>query len=154
MRVSLPVEFEVMTELRAGLTDFALCREMWIDWAHPNSAGWFILHSINLADPHFDGLGGVYVIWCSGLRAATVRVGQGVVRSRLSSHRTNPMIQRYDHIYGPLYVSWAEVPKHCRNGVERYLGLMLKPAVGRLFPAVDPIKVNLPWQSATNRQAV
>ena len=83
---------------------------------------------------------GVYVIWCDDL---CIYVGQGSIRDRLEYHRTNDDVQAYGD-FGRLYVTWAKVSSHKRDGVEKYLADELDPQEGELHPDVDPIKVNLP----------
>jgi len=88
-------------------------------------------------------VGGVYIIWHGGQEPRTVRVGQGNVRDRLSAHRGDPEITRWQHL--DLYVTWAAVTASQRDGVERYLAEQLNPIVGSRFPDVPSIQVNLPW---------
>jgi hypothetical protein len=45
---------------------------------------------------------------------------------------------------GELLVTWADVDWRYRDGVERYLGEVLQPIVGRRFPDVASVEVNLP----------
>ena len=72
-----------------------------------------------------------------------VRVGQGNIIERLTTHRANLAITEFEP--AGLFVAWAEVPsEEERNGIERFLGTMLVPLVGDAFPDVAPIEVNLP----------
>jgi len=86
---------------------------------------------------------GVYVIWHGGQTPKTVRVGQGVIKDRLSAHRQDNQIKAYSQ-HG-LFVTWASVPAAERGGVEAYLAAQLNPLVGERFPDVRQIAVNLPW---------
>jgi hypothetical protein len=86
---------------------------------------------------------GVYIIWHTGDPSKTVRVGQGVIRDRISSHREDAEIQAYS-TYG-LLVSWVSVLSQYRDGIEAYLAARLDPLVGERFPTRAPIEVNLPW---------
>lgn len=88
--------------------------------------------------------GGVYIIWHSGDPSRVVRVGQGDIPDRLSAHRNNPEILSYGS-QGTLKVTWANVPLHLRDGVERYLADHWHPLVGDAFPDAVPIEVNSPW---------
>jgi len=96
-----------------------------------------------LLDVDLSGIGdvaGVYAIWDG--RGQWIRVGQGVIRDRLSAHRGDPAILRFrDNI---LYVSWASVAAGQRDGVEAYLAQQCNPLVGERFPNRMPIPVNLP----------
>lgn len=87
---------------------------------------------------------GVYVIWHGGSNPWTVRVGQGDIAARLGSHGNDPAILA--HVAkGDLFVTWAAVPAHQLDGVERFLADSLRPLVGDRHPAVLPVPVNLPW---------
>ncbi len=116
---------------------------MELQWNKCQGDVWCNLNSVNLGHPHFNSMSGVYIIWHGGSPAATVRVGQGNIRERLATHRTDPAIQKYKHL--DLYVTWASVPKASQDGVETYLAQKLSPIVGELFPKAAPISINLPW---------
>jgi hypothetical protein len=105
--------------------------------------GFINLKTLNLNDPHFDNMIGVYIIWHGGQYPAVVRIGQGIIKDRLAKHREDKEILAYQE-YG-LYVTWASVPREFLDGVERFLGNITKPKVGSLFPDVVPLTVNLPW---------
>jgi hypothetical protein len=81
---------------------------------------------------------GVYIIWQSGGRV--IRIGQGVIRDRITTHRNDPEINKFSN----LYVTWASVPSLQKDGVERYLADSLDPVVGDAFPDTLPLVVNLP----------
>ena len=90
---------------------------------------------------------GVYVIYqhaTGNIPARAIRVGQGIVKDRLCTHKDDPTIGAY-RIFGPLYVMWAATPAHVKNGAERYLADLYQPLVGDAFPNVVPITVSLPW---------
>jgi hypothetical protein len=82
---------------------------------------------------------GVYIIWQGN--GPVVRVGQGIIRDRFTTHRNDKAIT----VYSPLYVTWAPVEALYRDGVERYLANILRPIVGYVFPNVIPTPVSLPW---------
>jgi hypothetical protein len=116
---------------------------MELKWIKCQGEVWCKLTSVNLDHTHFDNMDGVYIIWHGGPKAATVYVGQGHIRDRLSQHRTNPEIQKFDSL--GLYVTWAAVAESSRAGVEVYLARQLKPIVGSAHPQAVPITVNYPW---------
>lgn len=116
---------------------------MQITWNKCQGQVWCKLDTVNLSHAHFDSMEGVYVIWHGGANAATVRVGQGVIRDRLTSHRTDPEIQAFASL--GLFVTWASVQAIQRDGVEVFLANRLKPKVGQRFLSVAEISVNLPW---------
>ncbi|MBY0473312.1 hypothetical protein K2Q00_03475 [Patescibacteria group bacterium] len=86
---------------------------------------------------------GVYIIWHGGLSPAVVRIGQGIIRDRLASHRDDPTIMAYKHL--GLFVTWAPVHSSKLDAVERYLADTWKPKVGDRFPNVLPLAVTSPW---------
>lgn len=103
---------------------------------------WCDLENLNLplnGEPH-----GVYIIWHEGNPGRVVRVGQGDISDRLTKHRNDPAITGYSTL-GTLRVTWATVPAHQRDGVERYLADHWDPLAGAAFPDADPIEVNSPW---------
>jgi len=114
-----------------------------LDWIKCKGDVWCPLNTVNLQHSHFDDLEGVYIIWHGGDNAATVRVGQGVIRDRLAAHRNDPEIQAYAD--WDLYVTWVAVAASYRDGVEAFLAQRLGPKVGERFPDRAPIEVNLPW---------
>jgi len=109
----------------------------WIRYSASNQ--WCSFLGVNLADMHFNGLQGIYIIWQGG--GSVVKMGQGVIKDRIRAHRSDPEIT----IFPKLYVTWAHVSNVSRNGIERYLGNTLNPNVGDKFPDAPPIRVNLPW---------
>ncbi len=104
---------------------------------------WCLLNSVDLQNSHFENLEGVYIIWHGGIQPQTVRVGQGIIRDRLSAHRKDTQVQAYSHL--GLFVTWAPVEKSYRDGVEAFLTKWLDPKVGEVFPGQKAIEVNLPW---------
>lgn len=116
---------------------------MTLSWNKCTGNQWCPLNTVNLDHPLFDGMEGVYIIWHGGQKAATVRVGQGVIRDRLREHRKDKDVQAYSE--QGLYVTWAAVAAGDRDGVEAYLAYRLKPLEGERFPDRPPVEVNLPW---------
>ena len=105
-----------------------------------NKKFWCSFLSVNLNHAHFNRMKGVYIIWQGG--GPIIRIGQGIIRDRLSAHRKDEAITSY----GNLFVTWVAVSSSfSRDGVERYLADRLSPIVGDGFPNVVPIEVNLPW---------
>lgn len=112
-----------------------------LDWIKCNGGKWCPLQSVNLANVN---VGGVYLIWHEGNPGRVVRLGQGDIANRLSTHRSDSEITAYAQ-HGTLRVTWAAVPSHQRDGVERYLADQWPPLVGDAFPNASPIAVNSPW---------
>jgi hypothetical protein len=113
-----------------------------LNWIKCEGNEWCDLLLVNLDHPHFNNLEGVYIIWHGGSNPTTLRVGQGVIRDRLSAHRNEDEILDYrEH---RLYVTWAKVSTSQRDGVEKYLAEKLNPKIGAHFPDATPIPVNLP----------
>ena len=104
-----------------------------------NHGSWCSFLSVDLAHNHFNGIEGVYIIWQEN--GPIIKVGQGVVKDRMASHRNDRRITAYDN----LYATWASVAAKYRDGTEKYLADRLKPKVGDAYPDALPIAVNLPW---------
>jgi hypothetical protein len=65
-------------------------RAQWMKCGNEPESKWCNLLALNLEHKHFNDLEGVYIIWHGGkgeIEAATVRVGQGIIRDRLTEHR-------------------------------------------------------------------
>jgi hypothetical protein len=111
-----------------------------VHWIKCDGNNWCPFERVNLSGVNTTG---VYVIWHGGNPARTVRVGQGDIADRLTAHRNDSSVMNYRQ-HG-LWVTWAAVPHHQLDGVERYLSDLLKPLVGSRFPDVAPLAVNSPF---------
>jgi len=114
----------------------------WIKYERNGRQSWCELYDLPLAHEHFRHLAGVYVVFQTGQRPV-LRVGQGYIKTELGTLRLDPRVATRDHD-DPLYVTWAEVPREDRAGVERFLTDMLDPELPTAPPDVEPIVVNLP----------
>ena len=74
---------------------------------------WCPLETVNLTNVNVDG---VYLIWHEGNPARVVRIGQGDIARRLTSHRQDDDILDYGR-YGKLRVTWASVRSHRQDGL-------------------------------------
>ena len=115
-------------------------------WLKCENNAWCSLRDVDLSHSYYDNFVGIYIIWYwDNLgNAVTVKVGQGNLRERLTAHNTDPRIQQYAHLN--LLVTWTDTLPYLRDGVEVYLGKVLKPRVGSLFPNAKPIPVSLPFR--------
>ncbi len=107
-------------------------------------------HRLVRLDPEAEGLsrvGGVYVVWHSGVRPQWVYVGRTEDLAAAFHHVAgNDDIMGYE-VNGGLYVSWCLIREEYRGGVVRYLHDTLKPLVANLAVAgtdVPPIPVIAP----------
>ncbi len=90
---------------------------------------------------------GVYLIWQSET-GKVVRVGQGNIKERLSTHREDPEVLQHRGEHS-LLVSWASVPDpEARRRVERFLALKFDPLIPANTGTGPTIAVNTP----TSRQ--
>lgn len=110
-------------------------------WTKSTKGEWLSLERVDLSNVFAYG---VYAIWHTGNPPRVVKIGQGNIADRLTAHRSDPSILAYKG-RGDLYVTWAAVEAHQRDGVERYLADTWSPLVGDRYPAVSPIVVNSPW---------
>lgn len=113
-----------------------------LNWLKSKADTWLKLRTMNLAS--ISVTSGVYIIWHTGNPGRVVRVGQGDIAERMTCHRTDADVLHYEQ-YGELRATWASVPAHQLDGVERYLADHWKPPVGDRFPNVAPIAVNSPF---------
>lgn len=100
------------------------------------------LFEIDFRDSYFRNLKGVYIIWHESIDTQVIRVGQGVIRTRLGAHRKEHYIRKFKE--QGVFATWAVVPKEFRDGVEKFLSLALLPESGDRFPKTRPIEVSLP----------
>jgi hypothetical protein len=116
-----------------------------VDWIkRRDGAGqqWCDLYRVPVTHEHFNDVAGVYVIWHNG-RNPVLRVGQGYIRTELSTLKLDPRI-RSIAADSPVFASWAQIQRALRDGVERYLIEMLGPQIVIDVPKAEPIEVNLP----------
>ena len=118
-----------------------------LDWGDPGSDTWRPLRT------DFSDLGGTGVYIVRQATGATVVVGQGVVKDRLSALQKDGRVLRYDSPGSPLQATWATIEglQQTRmlyatqlDGIERYLAETLKPLIVRSYPDVAPVPVPLP----------
>ncbi len=114
-----------------------------LEWIKCQGNQWCNLLTVNLSHDHFKNLEGVYIIWHGGQNARVVYVGQGIIADRLATHREE--LRNSGYAVLGLFVTWAQVRREYRDGVERFLAEGLRPLQGQRYPEVMPIKVNLPW---------
>jgi hypothetical protein len=83
---------------------------------------------------------GVYIIWT--MDDGVIRVGSGNIKQRIEEHRKNKDIYQYDNLKFTFTIIKSEDIMH---GIEAYLGkIKFEPIVGKNYPDVDPIVVNVP----------
>ncbi|MFA6325191.1 MAG: hypothetical protein WCX46_03125 [Candidatus Paceibacterota bacterium] len=111
---------------------------MQLEWIKCDGDRWCSFTNVDLSHSHFDDMKGVYVIFQK--EGKVVRLGQGIVKDRISSHRKDYLITKHN----PIYVTWAKVDRSQRDGVEKFLANKFNPIIGDAFPNVIPITVNLP----------
>lgn len=116
---------------------------MTLSWNKCEGSKWCPFLTVNLDHPHFRNREGVYIVWHGGQSPWTVYVGQGAIADRLRNHRQEQEILQYSHL--GLFVTWTQVDRPNRDGVERFLAERLRPKVGARSPNARPIEVNLPW---------
>ncbi len=113
-----------------------------IYWNRCEGDVWGELFAVNLNDPHFDNLEGVYMVWLGGNKPAAICAGSGLIREKLAERREQPEIQALRE--KSLLVTWAKVDRPSREGVERWLLDNLRPKIANRVPESLPVEVNLP----------
>ncbi len=121
--------------------------DMTINWRFCTGNVWCKLMTVNLNHETFKDLNGVYIIWKYDVNniPRTIRLGQGIIKDRLNTHRLNEDITKYNLPDSELYVTWAAVDGRSVDGVEAYLARVLNPVIGERFPLRTEKSVNLPW---------
>ena len=109
-----------------------------VQWIKCQNDVWCNFKDLNIEHEHFNDLKGVYIIWSND---SVIRLGSGIIKDRITDHRTNEKISQYP----VLKVTWAKVNANQMEGVEKYLADTLNPFIGDRFPDRTLIKVNLPW---------
>lgn len=116
---------------------------MQVSWVRYGNGEWCNLETLNLEQPHFEEMQGVYIIWKGEVNRQVIYVGRGIIKDRLYSHRNDPRITRLGT--SKLYVTWASVHYGYQQGVEYFLASALAPEVGEHYLIKPPIPVNLPF---------
>lgn len=113
-----------------------------IYWNRCKGDVWGELYAVDLDDPHFDELRGVYMVWLGGSKPAAMCAGSGLIREKLAEAREAPEVAALRE--KSLLVSWARVDGDAAKGVERWLIETLHPRAHGEVPDASPIAVNLP----------
>ncbi|MDP3541789.1 MAG: GspE/PulE family protein [Elusimicrobiota bacterium] len=111
-------------------------------WNRCEGDVWGELFAINLDDPHFDKLQGVYMVWLGGSKPAAICAGSGLIREKLAERRAQPELMALRE--NSLLVTWAKVDPLVSKGVERWLLENLRPKLANRIPDSLPVEVNLP----------
>lgn len=113
-----------------------------LQWVKSMDGKWLNLKLLDLTHVHATG---VYIIWHGGQVPRIVRIGQGNIAGRLTTHLNNLQIMRFAE-FGPMMVTWAEVKeKHRRDGIETYLAGQFKPLIKDRLPEVEPLVASSPF---------
>ena len=113
-----------------------------INWQICSNNEWCRLNDLDLDTMNLQNLPCVYVIWYLNDKGQRVHVKVGQtdnIKSRLSDHRIE-FQQDYSNV--TLCVTWAKVSQNDQDGIESYLGNLLKPE--DRYPDVPQIVVSLP----------
>lgn len=113
-----------------------------IYWNRCEGDVWGELYAINLNDPHFNNLHGVYMVWLGGSKPAAICAGSGPISEMLAERRTQPELLALRE--QSLLVTWAKVDPIASKGVERWLLENLRPKIPNRIPDSLPVEVNLP----------
>ncbi len=122
-------------------------RELKLNWHGGKPGIWHQLTDPQMYDDIPEDIVGVYVIWeqLTPSHINVIKVGQGIIKDRLSVHRNDDEIIGDGSSLHMIFVAWAEVAPDMINGVEAFLGRHLKPEVGDRFPKDEEVLVNFPF---------
>ncbi len=113
-----------------------------LDWYRLDKGLWPPLAAVEPLE--IDGKG-VYFIWHGGTNPAPVLIGHGRIGIALEHWKRDRRIVSYTR-FGPLYCTWARVPKRFRAGVHHYLQFRYRPpCIQRVGETVEQIVANGPW---------
>jgi type II secretory ATPase GspE/PulE/Tfp pilus assembly ATPase PilB-like protein len=111
-------------------------------WNRCKGDMWGDLQSVNLTDPHFEGLHGVFASWHGGSSPTPVIVGHGNIRDELERLRTDPALNPFRPM--GIFITWARAERVLCEGIDRFLTETLQPKVARPAPSAPRVEVNLP----------
>ncbi len=116
-------------------------------WARNRNGKFFRLIHFDPVVEGLRGVGGVFLIWHSGVKPKWVHVGMTTeLAGAIDAAKDNEDIMEYE-INGGLFITWSTIKPEFRPGVLRYLHENMDTAVPN--PAVkgitaEPIKVQQP----------
>jgi hypothetical protein len=116
---------------------------MQLNWQKCQGEVWCKMNFVRLDHSHFNNLEGVFIVWHGGPNPATVFVGKGSIRDKITQYRSDERIQKFADL--GLFTTWTPVSPESRAGVEAFLINNLNPIVRDQIPAAEPIQVNKPW---------
>ncbi len=111
-------------------------------WNRCEGDAWGELFAVDIKDPHFDNLEGVYMVWLGGSQPTAICAGAGLIREEIAKRRGEPGILAMRD--KSLLITWAKVDAYSRAGVERWLLENLKPKFTAGLPGSVAVEVNLP----------
>jgi hypothetical protein len=97
---------------------------------------------INLDDPYYEKIEGVYVIRDGSEPPVVLVVGYGKIREGLLYWSNDPRLYAYSS--RRLWATWAEIPAERQAGAARYVTEQLRPLVQGETPDVPSLPVELP----------
>ncbi|MEK7390252.1 MAG: type IV pilus twitching motility protein PilT [Elusimicrobiota bacterium] len=118
-----------------------------VHWVKCQDGSWANLYAVDLDHAHFNELEGVYIVWHGGAKTEPLRVGAGLIRSKIEACRKDPAIRLFND--RELYATWACVDPGIRDSVVHFLCKKLAPKAQDEVPDALPIAINLPHESVT-----
>ncbi|HOM05349.1 MAG TPA: hypothetical protein PLU67_07640 [Candidatus Kapabacteria bacterium] len=113
-------------------------------WYKCKGEVWCELFKLDMEHPVLKTAEGVYIIWTGVNDRKVLKVGSGLIRSQLMTARQDVTINAF--ATRGVFVTWSEVGKVKRDGVEAYLINTLSPLFVPYKPKAIPIKIKLPWE--------
>jgi|YNPMSStandDraft_2_1061718.scaffolds.fasta_scaffold03420_2 hypothetical protein len=113
-------------------------------WYKCKGEVWCNLFKLDMDHQVLKNADGVYIIWTGVDERKVLKVGSGLIRSQLMSARQDITINAFAN--RGVFVTWSEVGKIKREGVEAYLINALNPLFVPVKPKAIPIKIKLPWE--------
>jgi hypothetical protein len=116
-------------------------------WARKGRGGFHRLLNVDPDEEGIAGVGGILVVWHSGVRPKWVYVGRSNdLAAAILELSDDGNVNQYE-AHGGLFVSWALIRPAHQDGVVRYLTATLDPLVENPYAPgddVEPISVLSP----------
>jgi hypothetical protein len=112
-----------------------------VEWQKCKDGQWCNFWNLDLSDPAFYGLEGIYLIFDANHRY--VYAGRGIIRDRILVHQSDFDFHDYPE---KLFITWAKADYYTQITAVRYLQLKLRPVLNKVLPlpTEGQIVVNLP----------
>lgn len=122
-----------------------------VDWGRNPRGQFYKFLTFDPEKAGLKGVGGVYVLWHSGVQPRWVYVGHSIdIAADLDALADNDEVMEYNS-RGGLFVTWAPIKPEYRQGVLRFLTESMEPLIENPKAAritEEPVPVLVPGAKA------